>query len=48
MNDRFANVAKRYLDFQQRKMKAGAISAQEYVRLKGIVGASGVTVELPE
>jgi hypothetical protein len=35
-DDSFAEVAKRYLDFQRRKMKAGAISSEEYVRQKGI------------
>ena len=32
--DSFADVAKRYLDYQQRKMRAGAINGQEHVRGK--------------
>jgi integrase len=35
--DSFRSVAKRYLDFQKKRLKAGAISSAEFVRQEGIV-----------
>lgn len=35
--DTFSEVAKRYLDFQKKRLKAGAISSQELIRQEGII-----------